>query len=291
MKMGSIQFSAIVFSIMAVMIWVAHPASSDVSTKGSATSFDGVQIVYSVLGDAEPALVFIHGGFADRGYWSGQMEHFSSAHRVVTIDLAGHGESGKDRKDWDIPSFAEDVRAVVNKEKIGKAVLIGNSLGGPVALKAAALLPATVVAVVAVDTLQDIGREVPPDYYRKMAEAYRSNFTGTIKQMVRSLFHPGTNPELLAKAENQMLDSSPEMAVSLMTSFEYLNLAELVMGLDVHIRCINGDLYPTQMEKNRALYPDFDAVILPKTGHYPMLENPALFNRHLETILRDLEKK
>ena len=35
-------------------------------------------------------------------------------------------------------------------------------------------------------------------------------------------------------------------------------------------------------------FADFDAVVLPKTGHYPMLENPELFNQHLETILKEL---
>jgi pimeloyl-ACP methyl ester carboxylesterase len=56
------------------------------------------------------------------------------------------------------------------------------------------------------------------------------------------------------------------------------------------IRCINGDLYPTQVEKNRTIHPDFDAVTLPHTGHYPMLEQPKLFNRYLEGILSQIKK-
>jgi len=109
--------------------------------------------------------------------------------------------------------------------------------------------------------------------------------------MVRSLFHPGSYPELLAYVEKQMLANSPEMAAALMESFAGIKLAGLVKGLRIPIRCINGDLYPTQIKKNREIHRDFDAVILPKTGHYPMLENPELFNKTLEKLLIDLTKK
>jgi sigma-B regulation protein RsbQ len=262
-----------------------HPA------KGTATSFDGVEIVYSVQGKAEPALVFIHGGFADRSFWSDQMNYFAQHHRVIALDLAGHGESGKNRKSWNIASFAEDVSAVIKKEKIRRAVLIGNSLGGPVALKTAHLVPETIAAVVAVDTLHDIGMRVPASYYQAQSEAFRKDFTGTMKKMVQSLFHPDTYPQLMARAEQQMLDNSPEMAAAMMESFADFDMAELVNNIKIPIRCINGDLYPTQVEKNRDIHADFDAVILPNTGHYPMLENPELFNQHLETVLKKLQIK
>jgi len=264
---------------------------SDCSTKKTATSFDGVEIVYSVQGTTEPALIFIHGGFADRSFWSDQRRHFARYYKVIALDLAGHGESGKKRKDWSIASFAEDVSAVIKTEKIRKAVLIGNSLGGPVCLKTAHLISDAIIAVVAVDTLQDISRRIPSSYYREQAEAYRKDFTGTMKKMVRFLFHPDTYPELMAQVERRMLDNSPEMAAALMESFADFDMVELVKNISIPIRCINGDLYPTQVEKNRGIYTDFDAVILPNTGHYPMREDPELFNQHLETILKELLTK
>jgi hypothetical protein len=51
------------------------------------------------------------------------------------------------------------------------------------------------------------------------------------------------------------------------------------------IRSLNGDLYPVNVNANRSLYRDFDVVILPHTGHYPMLECALEFNRRLSTIL------
>jgi pimeloyl-ACP methyl ester carboxylesterase len=49
----------------------------------------------------------------------------------------------------------------------------------------------------------------------------------------------------------------------------------------VPIRAINGDLWPTRSDVNRTITPDFQAVIMEGTGHYPMLERPAEFNRIL----------
>ena len=271
MPVATIWVSLFILPLFAAFSGGRSTAPPDQSKQGNAVSFDGIEIVYSSQGEVEPALVFIHGGFADRSFWADQMKYFSKRHHVVAIDLAGHGESGKNRKEWNIAAFAQDVRAVIEKEKIKKAVLIGNSLGGPVVLETAHLLPGAVTAVIAVDTLQDLAVHVPPSHYRKQAEAFRKDFSGTIKQMLNSLFHPGTYPELRMWSENRLLNNSPEMAVALMESFADFDMVELVKSISIPDRYINGDLYPTQVEKNRGIYADFDAVILPNTGHYPML--------------------
>ena len=75
-------------------------------------SFDGVPISYEVRGNGSPALVFVHGWSCDRTYWKAQVEPFAVNHKVVTIDLAGHGESGTQRSDWTMEAFSEDVAAV-----------------------------------------------------------------------------------------------------------------------------------------------------------------------------------
>jgi hypothetical protein len=56
----------------------------------------------------------------------------------------------------------------------------------------------------------------------------------------------------------------------------------------VPIRAINGDLNPTNLEVNRKYAPQFDAVIIKGSGHYPMLEKPERFNELLTDILHNL---
>jgi pimeloyl-ACP methyl ester carboxylesterase len=66
--------------------------------KDLAISADGVPIHYEVHGTGLPALVFVHGWTCDRSYWGRQIGHFARKYQVVAVDLAGHGESGLDRK-------------------------------------------------------------------------------------------------------------------------------------------------------------------------------------------------
>ncbi len=256
---------------------------------GKTLSADKVEIVYTASGSGKTAVIFIHGGFADRTFWSNQLGPFAEKYRVIALDLGGHGESGDNRTKWNMVAFAEDVRAVIEKEKIKRAVLVGNSLGGPVAVETAGLVPDKVVGIVAVDTFHFFDVKYPPDFFKNYAAAFRSDFDGTMRKMTRSLFKADVSPKLQAWAEKKMLDNSPEMAAQVMESFIGYKMMHTLKKLKQPIRCINGDLYPTMIEPNRGIYPDFDAVILPDTGHYPMLERPEAFNGHLMKILKKMK--
>jgi pimeloyl-ACP methyl ester carboxylesterase len=256
-----------------------------------AQSRDSVQIRYWVAGHGEPALVLIHGGFADRTYWTNEITAFSNERLVIALDLAGHGQSGVNRKAWSMQAFGEDVCAVLDKEKVRKAVLVGNSLGGPVALEAARLARGRVLGVIGIDTFHDFTEVAPPSYYDERAKAFREDYSGAMKQMVQMLFHKDADPALIADVERKMLISpGREFAGAIMESFKGYDEGLVAKGADVPIRAINGDLFPTEVLKNRALGLDFQAVILPHTGHYPMLENPALFNRVLAGFLTEWPK-
>ena len=62
-----------------------------------ALSKDGTPISYEVYGAGEPTIVFVHGWSCDARYWREQVPYFSKNHRVVVLDLAGHGHSGSTR--------------------------------------------------------------------------------------------------------------------------------------------------------------------------------------------------
>ena len=264
------------------------------ATKGAATgrvpSADGVQIAYTVRGAGSVALVFIHGGLADRTFWASQLDGLADRFRVVALDLAGHGESGRGRPAYTIGGWAEDVRAVVEALHLNRVVLIGNSLGGPVALEAAHLLAGRVLGVVGVDTLHDLTHTMDAATAHARAEALRKDFAGTCRAMVDSLFHPGKEPELRAWAERRMCATSPDVAVSMMEGFGGYDTAAAARAAGVPIRAINGDLWPTRTDVNRTVVKDFEVTVIKDSGHYPMLEDPAGFNRVLADTIRDLER-
>jgi sigma-B regulation protein RsbQ len=251
---------------------------------------DGVKIVYSAAGTGEPALVFVHGGLANRGFWDGQLRAFGDSHRVIALDLPGHGESGANRTKWGLSEFGADVAAVVGAEKLQKVVIIGNSLGGPVAIEAAVLLPDIVIGVIGVDTFQSLDFGYTPEQARQRAEAFRKDYSGAMKEMVMALFHKDADPALVADVEGRMAKTSPEAVYAMFLSMADYKPAASARKLKVPLCAINGDLYPTDFAGVRKIKPDFDAVIMVHTGHYPMLERPEEFNRNLAEIVARLSK-
>lgn len=251
---------------------------------------DGVSIVYSAAGAGDPALVFIHGGLADRTFWEGQLREFAGFYRAVALDLPGHGESGQNRKKWGIPEFGTDVKAVIEAEKLKNVIIFGNSLGGPVAIEAALLLPDRVLGVVGVDTFQVLNRRITSEEAKQRAEFFQRDFADALKQMVRMLFHADADPALIEEAESRMGGTSPEAAHAMFLSFAGYDVGAVASRLTVPLRAINGDLFPTDVEGNRKIKADFDAVVMKHMGHYPMLERPTEFNNRVTEIVASLTK-
>jgi pimeloyl-ACP methyl ester carboxylesterase len=283
-------------ALMAAVLVAAAAAGGDdsMSTKierKTCPAPDGVTIVYSAAGAGEPALLFIHGGLAERGFWTSQLEAFAGRHRVIALDLPGHGESGANRTKWGLAEFGADVKAVVDAEKVKRVVIFGNSLGGPVAIEAALLLPGRALGVVGVDTFQSLDYSTTPEEARQRGEAFRDDYAGTLKQMVLALFHKDADPALVAEAERRMMKTSPAAAYAMFMGMAGYVPAASARRLTVPLRAINGDLYPTDVAGVRKIKPDFEAVVMVHMGHYPMLERPDEFNRHVAAAVAGLEKK
>jgi pimeloyl-ACP methyl ester carboxylesterase len=252
------------------------------------TSSDGVAIAYSVSGTAETALVFIHGGMSDRSVWDGQHAAFADRFRVIALDLAGHGESGQNREVWGMSQFGRDVAAVMDAEHVSRAVPIGNSLGGPAAIEAALLAPQRVLAVIGVDTFHDLGRTIDADAMNHAAEEWQRDPKGSLDRGLKMLLHDDMDPTLYEDIRRQMSRTPPEVVCAMYRSFGGYNTGAAAAKLKVPIRCVNGDKFSMDLEAIRRIAPDFDAVVLPHIGHYPMLECPEEFNRRLAEALDGL---
>ncbi|HEY3171796.1 MAG TPA: alpha/beta hydrolase [Thermoanaerobaculia bacterium] len=251
-------------------------------------SSDGVPIHYTVQGRGEPALVFVHCWNCDRHFWDAQMRAFGKTHRVVAIDLAGHGDSGEGRKDWTIEAFGEDVKAVVDKLGLKRVVLVGSSMGGPVALEAARRLGDRVAGIVPVDTMQDVEQKMPPEAIDKFFQQMKADYKGeTTTFITQNLFAPSTPPAVRKRVLARATSVSPERSLAMLSAAMRYDPVAALAEIHVPIRAINSDKYPTNLEANRRHIPQFDAAIMKVAGHYLMLEDPEQFNRLLAEILRE----
>ncbi len=247
-------------------------------------AFDGITIVYSRRGTGEPALLFIHGGLADRTFWEPELEEFGGRCSTIALDLPGHGESSSNREKYGIPEFGLDVKTVADAEQLKRLILFGNSLGGPVAIEAALLMPGRVLGVVGVDTFHRLDYQMSPEEAQRRGESFRADYAGSLKQMVKTLFHADADQKILAEAERRMQKTSPGAACALFTGLGGYDPAAAARRLTVPLWAINGDLYPTEVEGVRKIKPDFGVIVMKHMGHYPMLERPEEFNTHVATV-------
>jgi len=277
-------------SLIFLLTLAFNPAQSQPGSPVVAAS-DGVPIHYSVAGKGEPALVFVHCGGCNRNFWENQVAEFSKTHRVVTIDLPGHGESGSGRKSWSIESYSDDVKTVVTKLDLKRVVLVGSSMGGPIIVETAKRMPERVVGIVPVDTLQNVEQKLPPEQVdaviKQLQADYKAAMTGLLNQF---LFSANTPEAVKTRVINEVVSRQPEVALAILKGIISYDPAPALREVKVPIKAINSDLNPTKVEVNRKYAPQFDAVIIKGTGHYPMLEDPTRFNQMLAEILKGFSK-
>ena len=258
---------------------------------GEVSSADGVPIAWSFWNRpgaaGRPALVFVHGWQCDRGYWAAQVEAFADEYPVVTLDLAGHGASGTQRASWELSAFGEDVRAVVEALGLERVVLIGHSMGGPAILMAEPLLGDRVLALIGVDTFQNVEFEYDPEQWDGILEAYRTDYRGTCEQFVGSMF---VEPEsaLRSRVVEDMCSGPEDIGVALMEQFGTFDGAAAMAAVEAPVRSINADTFPTQVEINRKYASGFDAVVMEGAGHFLMMEEAEDFNAALAEMIRGL---
>src|SRR6266536_5067554 len=90
-------------------------------------------IAFDDIGGGDPAVVLLHGLFGDRAYYAAQAQHLAARHRVLSIDLRGHGESDVTDAGYSLDALAGDVIRVCHEAGVARAVFCGHSM--PVALK------------------------------------------------------------------------------------------------------------------------------------------------------------
>ena len=270
-------------AILSPLLMMAAPG-------GTVTTPDGVRIHYETTGKGRPALVLVHCWTCDSSFWKDQIARLAKNRQVVTLDLAGHGASGRTRTEYTMQAFGQDVKAVADELKLDRMVLVGHSMGGAVILEAAKLLGSRVVGLVPIDTLLDVEQSSDPKesdaVMAKMQADYKGQTTAFIRQY---LFAPTTPPAVADRILAQTTAFPPEIAISALRNNWNYNAAPGFDALKVPIVAVNGDRFPTNFAANRRHAPQFDAVIMKGVGHYPMLEDPARFGTLLDEALRKVE--
>lgn len=283
--------SSCVITFAAVLLTVC-PVRAQAEGPRVIASKDGTLISYEMYGTGEPTLIFVHGWSCDTRYWRHQVASFSQHHKVVLVDLAGHGHSGTTRETYSMKAFGEDVQAVAEATESQNIILIGHSMGGIIIAEAARLMPQRVKGLIGVDTLENIEYPMSRDELDQMLTPLQQDFQAGTRQFVQTMLSPTTNAQLREWIIADMSAAPSAVALSAMEEFLSLyltgHIADIFDELRIPVMTVNGDLWPIDYEANRRHMLSFEAIVLQEADHFLMMALPDEFNKALEQAIKTI---
>ena len=277
-------FAAFLFSIGDVQAQTKWPQV--------VASKDGTLISYEVHGVGEPTLVFVHGWSCDTRYWRNQIHAFSQKHKVVVLDLAGHGHSGVERDTFSMQAFGEDVKSVVEATGSKNVILIGHSMGGAVIAEAARLMPQHVQGLIGVDTYENIEYPLSYEEFNMMIAPLQKDFKSGTRQFVQQMLSPNTDGQLREWILADMSAAPSSIALSAMEELMSQSItgkaAKIFEEIDIPVITVNGDLWPIDYEANRRHMSSFEAIVVKDADHFLMMNRPEEFNNALKQAIKSI---
>ena len=105
---------------------------ADGQSNGHYAQVNGLKMYYEIHGTGEP-LVLLHGAFGTAEGWTQVLPTLAKSHRVILVELQGHGRTGDIDRPLSFGQMAEDVAALLKQLKIQQIDVFGYSMGGSVA--------------------------------------------------------------------------------------------------------------------------------------------------------------
>jgi pimeloyl-ACP methyl ester carboxylesterase len=252
----------------------------------------GARVAHRVWGPVgAPGVVLVHGGAAHSGWWD-HVAPLLTGHRVVALDLTGHGASDR-RATYDPHLWAREVVAVAAAAELDRPVVVGHSMGGWVAVTVAAEHAGDVSSVVVVDSPLN---DQPPDEERLRERRRPHRVYPTAEEAVARFRTLPPQDVVLPYVRDHVARGSLR-AVEGGWSWAFdpdffgtrLRLRDLLPGAGAPLtllRCEHGLVSAAMAEEMAGLVRGGMPVVeLPDAGHHPMLDQPLALVAVLRTLL------
>jgi pimeloyl-ACP methyl ester carboxylesterase len=241
-------------------------------------------LAFDQAGEGDPPLVFVHGWCGDRSFFAPQFNHFSATHRVVTVDLPGHGESPAPIE-CTIEAMATEVSLVAGQLSLEPSVLFGHSIGAMVALAVTQQAPDLVRAVVMTDP-PPLSKEVWKGFAAELIPSFEGpDGQAGRRKFVEQMFLPTDDAERRAWITRTMCAVPNAVAIPMVKAMAAFDSLEVLKRCDVPILVISSAV-PTN--SSSFLLDANPAITIGQTvgaGHFHQLEVPEQVNPMIERFL------
>ncbi len=244
-----------------------------------------------------PAIIFVHGFPYDHNMWENQIKRFKKDYYCVAYDIRGLGKSAVGCGQFTMELFADDLFDIIKKLKIKKPVLVGLSMGGYLALRAAERNQELFAGFVFADTHPRADDNVSKlKRSSAIAEIESKGLKRYAKNFLPLCFLPDSNrkryySEALRRAtkQNPKGVKGAQLAMLSRTSTEEF-LPEIKKPTLVIVGREDKLTPPQVMKEMAAKIPGAEFVVVPNAAHMSPVENPEVFNAALENFLKQVER-
>jgi 3-oxoadipate enol-lactonase len=242
-------------------------------------------------GEALP-IVFMHGVGSDKSVWSRQLAHFANSRRAVAFDYPGYGES-EFLENATRDDYATAILASMDALDVERAHVCGLSLGGVVAIALCAAAPERCASLLIADSFA-----VHPDGQAIHDRSVSASQTMTMRELAEArsgvLLGSAASDELRAEVIETMAAIDPA-AYRLGAAAVWLaDQHDRVRAIDVPTLILVGEedeITPPALSGELAnLIPNSRLLQIAEAGHLANAEQPAAFNRAIESFLSELDK-
>lgn len=248
---------------------------------------------YTLTGQGDTTLVFVHGWGINGEYWSNQAEEFKGSYKILTLDLPGHGKSPLKGDTISIDAYGEAVADLIRQLDLSNVILIGHSMSGNVNLHVYAKVTDRVIGFIGVDNLQVVGYRLSPEEKKQALtffDQFKTDYKNTVKGYALTyLFHAETDTIVKARVINDITRLNPVLSEHLMKTLVLNEPAyerEVIPKLKMSLLLIvsEGTIHD---ESSLQTYckQGYKYWTTAGTGHYPMIEKPEAFNARLKEAL------
>ena len=276
----------IVLVIAWVLALVVGSLAFDQEPKSHWVKYDSGKVRYYDIGNhrSKNVLFFIHGWAGVADFWKESYAAFPN-YRVIVIDLPGHGQSDKPKTTYSMEYFARSIEAVMKASKVEKAVLVGHSMGTPVARQFYRLFPEQTIGLVIVDgPLRPFG---PKEQMEQFLGPVRANYKENGTKMIDGLLRPIKDDALKKSIRDAMLLTPDHVAISAMYGMadDAIWTVDQVKVPVLAVMAADGPWPPDTKDFYKTIAPNLEYVVIQDVSHFLFMEKPKQFNEDVASFI------
>jgi len=247
---------------------------------------DGVQLSFDVAGEGSPQFLFVHGLGGDRTHFAPQMKYFARHGRALNAELRGHGESDKPHQTYTIEGFADDLVWLCHQQKITKPIIVGQSMGGNMALEIAARYPDFPAGLVLLDSGVLFPASAGTVFAGYLEGLRGADFASEVRKIVTDSCLP--TDRCRAHVEQTFLATPQHVLVSTFTSlfpWDVNRARECAQACRAPVLYIEAAHRLADLDRLAALCPQLVTAKAVGSGHFLSLEVPEQINPMIERFV------